>query len=68
MKLSTYLAERGISDKDFGASIGRERSVVSKYRSGSVRPTLDTIQAIERATGGLVTYHDFVEPLERAAS
>lgn len=61
MKLQTYMEKRGVSDAELGQKIGKDRSLVSKYRRGKVQPSLDVIARIEAATSKAVTFRDFVE-------
>jgi transcriptional regulator with XRE-family HTH domain len=68
MKLATYLSDNQISDAAFAAMIGRDRSVVSRYRNSLVRPSLDTIRVIHSVTGGAVSYMDFEAPEQARAS
>lgn len=68
MKLATYLSDNQISDAVFAAMIGRDRSVVSRYRNNLVRPSLDTIRVIHDVTGGRVSYIDFEAPGTARAS
>jgi transcriptional regulator with XRE-family HTH domain len=59
--LDTFLTNADISDADFGDVVGRDRSMISKIRRGRLKPTLDLAAAIERATGGVVAMHCWVE-------
>lgn len=52
--LSAYLTSKGISQKSFADMLSIDRSVVSRFLSGKVKPSLDTAFAIERATKGKV--------------
>ena len=61
MKLQTYMDKKGLSDADLAGKIGKDRSLVSKYRRGKVVPSLDVIAKIERETAKAVTFRDFVE-------
>jgi hypothetical protein len=60
MKLATYLADKKIPDARFAARLGKERSVITKYRTGIVCPPLDVIARIRLETNGLVSYEDFL--------
>jgi transcriptional regulator with XRE-family HTH domain len=60
MKLAVYLTERGISDADFGAKIGRSRSSVSRLRRGETQPDWVTAAKIMSETNGAVTPNDFL--------
>lgn len=59
MKLSTYLETNGLSDADFAALIGVDRSSVTRMRAGNQTPSLRTMQTIAEKTGGAVTANDF---------
>ncbi len=61
MKLSTYLSHHKITDAAFGQTIGKERSVVSKYRTGIITPPLEVIALIEKATKRKVSFRDFLK-------
>ena len=52
--LASYLSEAGMSQKEFGALIGKDQSLVSRYAAGECTPDLDTLVRIERATNGAV--------------
>lgn len=68
MKLAEYLRLKGMSDTDFAERIGKDRSLVTRYKSGGVTPSLGVIVRIEAETEGAVTASDFLEaPPERAA-
>lgn len=60
MKLQTYLTKHGIADPEFAKKIGKDRSLVSKYRRGKAKPSIDVIAKIEAATSRAVTFRDFV--------
>ncbi|SHF01524.1 putative transcriptional regulator [Kaistia soli DSM 19436] len=66
MKLASYLADQKLTDRAFAAVIGKERSVVTRYRTGELRPPLEVIEAIRIATGGAVSYEDFLVRTEAA--
>lgn len=52
--LANYLTAAKLSDADFAAVIGKDRSLVNKMRHGKARPTLDVAAEIEAKTGGAV--------------
>lgn len=58
--LATYMKARQLSDADFGVSINRERSMVSKIRRGIILPTLELAATIESVTGGEVPMQSWV--------
>lgn len=59
MRLSDYLAKRKLSDEEFAAQIGVNRSTVSRLRRTNQKPSGETLEAIVRATRGKVTANDF---------
>lgn len=52
--LLTYLADAGIRQDDFAASVGVTQATISKLVRGVARPSLDLAFAIARVTGGRV--------------
>lgn len=71
MHLSDYMAGnnpegRNLSDEEVAVAIKRSRATVSRIRRRKVRPDWQTIEAIEKFTGGQVTAGAFVK-LEGAA-
>jgi transcriptional regulator with XRE-family HTH domain len=52
--LSTYMKRERVTDAAFAAAIGKDRSLVTRLRNGTVRPTIDVAGAIERETRGAV--------------
>lgn len=61
MRLSDYLAQKGLSDADFAAKIGIDRSNVSRLRRTGQIPSPEVMRAIIKETGGRVTPNDFFE-------
>jgi hypothetical protein len=61
MKLETFLKERHISDPEFGAMIGRDRTTVLRLRTKVTLPDWETLSAIVKATDGAVTPADFLD-------
>ncbi len=59
MTLTEYLTTHRITAAQFAALIGRSKSFVSRIRTGDAAPSLETLQAIQRVTGGQVTPADF---------
>ncbi len=59
MTLTEYLKTHRITATQFAALIGRSKSFVSRIRTGDAAPSLETLQAIQRITGGQVTPADF---------
>jgi transcriptional regulator with XRE-family HTH domain len=68
MKLASYLEANKLKDREFADRIGIDRSSVTHIRLGRRRPSFNVITAIHDATGGQVTYQDFVTPRSEAAS
>lgn len=60
MTLTEYLTTHRITATQFAALIGRSKSFVSRIRTGDAAPSLETLQAVQRVTGGQVTPADFV--------
>ncbi len=58
--LAAYMERHKISDADFAAKIGKDRSVVNRIRRGDVRPTLDVAAQIEAITEGEVPMQAWV--------
>lgn len=56
MNLRDYLASIGMSAEQFAALIGVEVQSVYRYMLGRRFPRPETMDKIERATGGKVTY------------
>jgi transcriptional regulator with XRE-family HTH domain len=66
MKLRDYLAEAGLSQGAFARRIRLTPPSVSRLVNGLQRPSIDTILAIQRETGGAVTIHDFTKGAARS--
>lgn len=71
MHLADYMAGknpdgRRLSDDEVAQGISRSRATVSRIRRKKVRPDWQTIEELEKFTGGLVTASDFTK-LESAA-
>lgn len=60
MNLADYLFQNRISDGDFAASIGVDRSSVNRMRRGITRPDWPTVERIIEVTAGAVTANDFI--------
>lgn len=68
MKLDTYLKEHGLSDGDFAAEVGRDRTTVLRWRRDDARPDWPALQKVLEATGGKVTPNDFLPSLTTHAT
>ena len=60
MMLGAYLREKKLSAAAFARQVGRSRSAVGRWVSGSRFPEPASLRAIIRATGGAVTADDFL--------
>ena len=60
MKLDDFMRLKGISDDGMGKILSKDRTIVSKYRRGSVMPPLSVIALIEKETDGAVSFRDFL--------
>lgn len=61
MKLDAYMNMQRLTDEDMAQKIGKERSLVSRYRRGEVVPPLEIIAKIERVTDHAVSFRDFLK-------
>lgn len=61
MLLDTHLKAKGLTDAQFAALIGCERSFVTRLRNGDAHASFAVMQRIERATSGQVTAVDIYE-------
>jgi len=66
MTLDDWMHQTRTKPKDFAVLIGRDISTVSRLRRGETKPNWETLEAIERATGGKVTARDFFPNREAA--
>lgn len=60
MDLKTFMDENGLPASELAKLIGRDPSVVARYRARSVTPPLDVANQIVRITGGKVSHEDLV--------
>lgn len=61
MRLQTYLKLRELTDAQFAAMVGRDRSTVTKWRNGKIWPDGAAMRRIFEATAGAVTPNDFMD-------
>lgn len=61
MQLADYLKSNGISDDDFGQSIGVTRQAVHRYKTFDRFPEKPVLTRIIEATSGAVTPNDFLQ-------
>ena len=62
MILSAYLTANGLSLTAFAGKIGRKVSTVHAWMSGAREPDLRAVATIHEATGGAVTFEDWLSP------
>lgn len=67
MELRAYRKLHGISLNEMGQRIGVTGVTVHRWEVGKVRPGLNAIEAIQRATDGAVSAADFLRDVEQAA-
>jgi len=67
MTLSDYLLSRQLSDAAFARQIGVTRQAVYRYRRRVQPPAWSVLEAIHKATEGVVTPNDFLSVEETAA-
>lgn len=68
MKLDKWLARQGLSHTTFAHQIGVSQQMVSYWIGGRNKPNLKAMAAIEKATEGQVTMHDFLRTAQRASA
>ena len=63
--LGAWLSAAGLTLAEFAGRIGRSEATVSRIARGKNRPDWDTMNAITRATNGIVRPNDFlfIEPV-----
>lgn len=67
MTLGKYLSDHKMTDEAFAALVGMSQSQISRLRRGLSRPSWESLAAIEKVTGGLVTATDFMSATPEAA-
>ena len=60
-QLSRYLKDNCIRQSEFAETVGVTQGVVSRLASGTSKPSLDLAVRIDKATGGAVPVHSWVE-------
>lgn len=69
MTLSEYFGTDGAkTPSEIARHIGKSVSLVTLLRDGKRRPSMDTVDAIREATGGLVTGDDWMAPASEVAA
>lgn len=61
MKLSDYMREKGLRDRQMGAMVGLSESQISRIRRGLSVPSRHKFPEFIKATGGKVTPNDFAD-------
>lgn len=64
-KLAAYLSSTGLSQKQFADLANLHPSVVSKFLTGKVKPSLETAVSIERITRGKVKASSWVDGVQQ---
>ncbi len=64
MRLADYLATNDIKPVNFAGRVGVDRSTVSRWLDGSLKPGWKMLVLIARETAGQVTANDFVDGQE----
>lgn len=67
MTLADYMTAKKLTDAEFAALVGVNRSTISRLRRLNQRPSFETMAAITQATRGKVTANDFWLAPKRAA-
>jgi transcriptional regulator with XRE-family HTH domain len=69
MKLATYLETHEIKVSDLASRLGVPVSTVSRWARGERIPRIEMAERLREATGGAVTFADFLSaPTEGAAA
>lgn len=63
MTLAEYMQLTQTKDQQLAEMLGKDRSSVSRWRTGKTKPDFDALVAIEKLTKGLVTASDFATPM-----
>jgi transcriptional regulator with XRE-family HTH domain len=61
MTLAAWMRNQGIADEDLAATLGIDRSTVSRLRRGRKIPSTRLMEKIAQATDGAVTPNDFFD-------
>lgn len=56
LRIKEVRKSKGWTQEDLAHAIGVKRSVISKYESGAISPSLETLQAIANALDGDIVY------------
>lgn len=66
MTLSEYMRHKNLTDADLAPLVGRDQSVIGRYRRGDIQPDLYTVAKISEITKGKVRFKDWLKTLEPA--
>ena len=66
MTLSEYMQSKKITDAEMAPLVGKDSSVVGRYRRGNTMPDLYTVAKISEITKGKVRFKDWLKTLEPA--
>ncbi len=66
MKLKSWLQKQQMSQTAFAKLIKTDQAHVSNLVTGKVLPSMVTLEAVFKATGGEVSFHDWVKSRPRA--
>jgi transcriptional regulator with XRE-family HTH domain len=69
MKLETYMKLHSLTDDAMAEKIGKDRTMVGRYRRGEVVPPSEVIRDIQAVTNLAVQFNDwFSEPEKSGAA
>jgi transcriptional regulator with XRE-family HTH domain len=68
MRLSAYLELARLTDAEFAAKVGCDRSTITRIRNGTTKPTPTLMQEIARETKGAVLPNDYFDGLPEVAA
>lgn len=60
MKLSEYMKLKQMTDDVLADALGKDRTIIGKYRRGIVIPPIEVIARIEDVTERAVSFRDFL--------
>ena len=60
MTLSEYMQAKKLSDSDLAPLVGKDQSVIGRYRRGDIKPDLYTVAKISEITKGKVRFQDWL--------
>ena len=60
MTLSEYMQTKKMTDADIAPLVGKDQSVIGRYRRGDIKPDLYTVAKISEITKGKVRFQDWL--------